>query len=296
MLTKLSSYGEKNQREVKKMFKKILVGLVILIMASGVMAADRKVVTHVAGEYTFLDDGDVLKHAGTIAGNQLQSTVADGTAPLIAASTTKVANLNSDRVDDLHASATATAGYLYALDGAGKWAIGVIPFDTTKGLENSGGNLAINLEDSNPTLKFTGGELGLKMKSGGGLLTGADGVYVSISAEDNVAITADTSALAVADWVYISGNETVAKADATDNTAPAIGVVTVSDVSGTIVTHGLASGLAGLTANTKYYLSETAGDETDTAPTATDSIVQTLGRGWDADTIFVNIDSDPFKN
>ena len=41
--------------------------------------------------------------AYNLTGTQLISTIADGTAPLIVTSTTKVANLNADRVDDIEA-------------------------------------------------------------------------------------------------------------------------------------------------------------------------------------------------
>lgn len=57
---------------------------------------------------------------GAISGNTLEATVAIGTAPLIITSTTKVDNLNVDRVDDAHASATPTAATIPISDANGK--------------------------------------------------------------------------------------------------------------------------------------------------------------------------------
>ena len=53
----------------------------------------------------------------------LHSTVANGTAPFVITSGTKVTNLNADRVDDMHASTTATANTIVARDNNGNIAI-----------------------------------------------------------------------------------------------------------------------------------------------------------------------------
>jgi len=60
-------------------------------------------------------DGDIRTD------DQFISTVATGTAPLAITSTTKVNNLNVDRVDDLHAGTTVTANQLLALNASAKF-------------------------------------------------------------------------------------------------------------------------------------------------------------------------------
>lgn len=50
---------------------------------------------------------------------QIKSAVAVGTAPLVVVSTTKVANLNADMVDDMHAATAATVSTLAARDASG---------------------------------------------------------------------------------------------------------------------------------------------------------------------------------
>ena len=64
---------------------------------------------------------DTIDASGAVKGLTLEASVADGTAPLIITSTTKVANLNVDRLDDLdsaaflqHSLATAVNDFLIA--------------------------------------------------------------------------------------------------------------------------------------------------------------------------------------
>jgi len=83
-------------------------------------------------------------------------------------------------------------------------------------------------------------------------------------------ITQTAHGFVVGNWVYLSGASTYAKTDA-DATATldSVGVVTtVTDANiFTLTTEGYASGLSGLTAGTRYYISGTAGAITSTAPT-----------------------------
>jgi len=80
--------------------------------------------------------------------------------------------------------------------------------------------------------------------------------------------------------VYLSAADTVAQADATDTTKmPAIGII-VSKPDATscwVCHHGVVTGLSGLTAGSRYYVSETAGAITTTPPTAGGSVVQIIG-------------------
>ncbi len=56
---------------------------------------------------------------GTVTGTQLISTVSNGTAPLTVSSTTKVANLNADLLDDMSATSANTANTIVARDDNG---------------------------------------------------------------------------------------------------------------------------------------------------------------------------------
>ncbi|MFA4906276.1 MAG: tail fiber domain-containing protein [Candidatus Margulisiibacteriota bacterium] len=63
-------------------------------------------------EKAYIDKDGTIVSSGSVRGVSLESTVATGTAPLTVASTTKVANLNADLLDDLDSSAFATTGSL----------------------------------------------------------------------------------------------------------------------------------------------------------------------------------------
>ncbi len=64
-----------------------------------------------------------------IYASRFQSTVADGTAPIVVASKTRVPNLNADMVDGMHADTGATASTVVARNGAGN-IIGNVLFST----------------------------------------------------------------------------------------------------------------------------------------------------------------------
>lgn len=89
-----------------------------------------------------------------------------------------------------------------------------------------------------------------------------------------------TATEAVGNAIYVSAVDTVAQADATNEIKmPAIGIVVnkPSSITCYVVTHGLVSGLSGLTAGSRYFVSETAGAITTTAPTTSGSVVQEIG-------------------
>ena len=62
---------------------------------------------------------------------QLTSTVATGTAPFVVASTTKVANLNADRLDGMSTHSSAQASSIVARDASGDFAANVITASLT---------------------------------------------------------------------------------------------------------------------------------------------------------------------
>lgn len=79
-----------------------------------------------AGTAGLLGDATVTESSGALGGittlsmnNQLTNSLADGTTPLVITSTTKVSNLNVDRVDGAHASPTPTASYIVIADASG---------------------------------------------------------------------------------------------------------------------------------------------------------------------------------
>jgi hypothetical protein len=96
------------------------------------------------------------------------------------------------------------------------------------------------------------------------ILTRVGGRPTTATIEDNTHRYANAvGGVAIGDVVYVSANDTVAKADVDAiGTMPPIGVVQSLDGdSACYVVHsgGIATGLSSLTANTQYYLSATAG-------------------------------------
>jgi tetrahydromethanopterin S-methyltransferase subunit B len=99
-------------------------------------------------------------------------------------------------------------------------------------------------------------------------------------------ITQTAHGFVVGDWVYLSAASTYAKADA-DLAASfdTVGVVTAVVDANTfsLSSEGYVTGLSGLTAATRYYLSTTAGAITATAPTSNIKAVflsDTTTSGW----------------
>lgn len=90
--------------------------------------------------------------------------------------------------------------------------------------------------------------------------------------------------LAYGDLVYVyddSGTPTVRQSTASDSTKPADGWATATYTTGDdgliALTGTLITGLSGLTIGADYYLSDTAGAITTTAPSASGHIVQRVG-------------------
>lgn len=98
--------------------------------------------------------------------------------------------------------------------------------------------------------------------------------------------------LAVNDAVYISGINAVDKADANGSgTYPAIGFIESKPTTTQAIVKfiGELGGFSGLVAGTTYYLSETAGGITATAPTAIGTSVQVLGEARDTTTLKIQV-------
>jgi hypothetical protein len=71
--------------------------------------------------------------SGNLTANVLVSDVAIGTAPLTVTSTTKVANLNADLLDDLNTATTSTASTVAARDASGNLTANVLISDVAIG-------------------------------------------------------------------------------------------------------------------------------------------------------------------
>ena len=61
--------------------------------------------------------------SGLIRGQQLQSTIAEGTAPFTVVSTTKVTNLNADELDGRSPTSNATANAIMSRNGSANSAL-----------------------------------------------------------------------------------------------------------------------------------------------------------------------------
>jgi len=114
------------------------------------------------------------------------------------------------------------------------------------------GDLTFHADDASKTVKVS--------YEGRGSLVDAKDINDLIAAIKGGALKlcdVDTSSFSVGDLVYISGADTLGKADATEDTKPAVGMVSVVHATaGEIVIIGVVSGLTGLTAGARYYLAE----------------------------------------
>ena len=122
-------------------------------------------------------------------------------------------------------------------------------------------------------------------------VTEADNSYVPQGGDT---YTCD-SGLAVRDAVYLSGADAVAKADADGSgTQPLIGFVSSKPTATTCIVKysGELGGFTGLTTGVNYYLSETPGEITTTAPSSSGSIVQKVGFARNTTTLVIFVDRD----
>lgn len=121
------------------------------------------------------------------------------------------------------------------------------------------------------------------MSGGGGPATANIGIYGCLAT------------LLVLDVVYVSGNDTVGKADADGaGTQPVIGFVLekMTLTTAKVQYSGELEGFSDLVAGTTYYLSTTPGQITATAPSAPGAIVQRVGFAKNPTTLVVMVDRD----
>jgi len=89
------------------------------------------------------------------ATGQITSTVSDGTAPMVVTSTTKVSNLNVDKLDGADWAAPAAIGSTTPAAGTFTTITGKKGVGTPVALTSSSGSIAVNMNDSNFTHTFT---------------------------------------------------------------------------------------------------------------------------------------------
>jgi hypothetical protein len=103
----------------------------------------------------------------------------------------------------------------------------------------------------------------------------------SQSTIDSTNFVADTSGVSARDAVYVSSAGKVSPADASaESTARTLGFAVgaaVLDAAVSVQMDGVMSGFTGLTAGSRYYLSETAGAITTSVPTTSGAVVQQVG-------------------
>jgi len=101
-----------------------------------------------------------------------------------------------------------------------------------------------------------------------------------------------TAAETVGDVVYINSSGDFRSADASSiNTAKAVGVILSKPTTTTctVIIAGLVTGLTGLTMGQHYFLSETVGQITATAPITSGAVIVQIGQAQSATSIIVNI-------
>lgn len=122
---------------------------------------------------------------------------------------------------------------------------------------------------------------------------------VGVGADTQVIVASE--ALTAGDFVNVyndTGTPKCRKADASDGTKPANGFVLDNvdqDANATVYFDSENTALTGMTIGARQYLSETAGDITETAPTTSGALVQYLGTarsatelGFDPQEICIN--------
>lgn len=96
--------------------------------------------------------------------------------------------------------------------------------------------------------------------------------------------------------ILVGAELQVRKANATDNTKPAIGIVNsvnpvaAGDFCEVIIANGLISGISGLTAGTRYFLSTSNGLITNVAPVAAGNIEQVVGFALASNRLYMKLD------
>lgn len=104
--------------------------------------------TRNSGNFTTVDANSTIISASTVQGTRIISTVATGTAPLTVTSTTKVANLNADLLDDMTTASVNTASTIVNRDASGNFSAGAVTLTgvTVTGVRIFHQNQGLNFE------------------------------------------------------------------------------------------------------------------------------------------------------
>jgi hypothetical protein len=177
------------------------------------------------------------------------------------------------------------------------------------GPENSGGGGSpsmltgdITVSGNNVTVtKIQGNPVATGTPTNGQVLTWISTAnsfqYVTPSSSGSAAVDGYfncASSIAVGDVVNIASTDTVVLASATSASLYASGIVSqkITSTFCLVQFEGELSAFSGLTPGFLYYLSLSAGNITDTSPTASGQISQKIGTAKDASTLVIEIDTD----
>lgn len=221
-----------------------------------------------------------------------ESDVATGTIPIVIASTTKCTNLNADQLDGLHDTAFIKANGTVALSAdwdAGSYEIraqtlesdvatGTAPLTvaSTTMVDNLSAQYLYNLQYTD----FMRDSL-------------TDSAKLVITVKNNT-----ESTIAAGNVCYITGDDsgtpTIELADA-DAEATSSGMIVLtsegiadSGDTGEAIVIGKLSGLSGMTAGAKQYISTTDGGFTETAPSGSGDVVRIIGYALTTTAMFFN--------
>lgn len=187
-----------------------------------------------------------------------------------------------------------------------------VKLDAAGAIVTGASGIKVQLEASAPSLQISGNELGVKLDGTRGVAKDASGVFVKIdgstitfngsgqlqvgSSDATLLSFTSGEALTAGDAVYVSSSGTVSKAmaNAESTSLGFVGLARSTVGSGAalqVIVGGRISGLSGLTAGSRYYLSAaTAGASTTTAPSASGQQVALVGIAMSATELVVTPD------
>lgn len=234
---------------------------------------------------TYTGSGGIALTSGSVAGTL---TLTEGTAPSLTANAFSIyspADVAAGGLAYILPGAAAT-GFLLATNSSGVMTISHVASTGT-------GNV---MRDTSPTVAAGAMLLAENASIALDPVLSADGAYSGITIGGTAGAT-----LAFGDVVYLAAADSrweLADASAASTSgAVMIGIVVLAAAADgspvTILLHGnirADAAFPALTVSAPVYISETAGDIVNTAPTTTDSVTRVIGFGIDANTLYFNPD------
>ena len=206
-----------------------------------------------AGNTIMVITGTGINAAGTIAGTQLTSNIATGTAPLVVTSTTQVANLNSATAGTVRTAAQpniTSTGTLTSLAVTGNVTSGNVYANTgTIGASLLTGTLTTAAQ---PNITSTGSLTGLTVSNATGVVDFTTTANVTLGAVANLHITGGSSGYVLQtdgsgglSWVGVS-TTSISNGNSNVDITTANGNVTISSAGNTVmVITGTGANLTG---------------------------------------------------